>query len=90
MSMKWAIPSVTMRETYRQREKRDKREDARERSNRLKYCPECNRVFKKADFIYRQFRDNVKEESFEPGLMPTIGLDRQQCLSCKEQVDIII
>jgi hypothetical protein len=85
MSMAWAIPSVTMRETYRQRQKRDKREESRERKNKFKCCPDCNGVFKKADFTSRQFRKSLSEEFYEPGDMPTIHLERKQCLSCKEK-----
>lgn len=90
MSMKWAVPSATMRETYRQREKRDKREEARERRNELKCCPDCNGVFKKADFTSRQLKKNVNEEFWCPGDMPTIHLERKQCASCKEKSDTTI
>ena len=81
MSMKWAIPDVEIREGMRRR-----REDDYEKIHKLKFCSDCNRVYKKADFIFRQYR-NIKEEHYGPGLMPTYGLERKQCLGCKEKVD---
>ena len=82
MSMDWAVPTGTMKDVDRQKAKWDKGEEERERLHRLKYCPECEKVFKKADFIYKRFRD-IEEECYEKGSMPTIGLDRKICLSCK-------
>ena len=83
MSMKWAVPIGTMKDVERQKDKWDRSEEERERHHRLKYCPECERVFKKADFIYKQFRD-VEEEYYQKGLMPSYGLDRKICLWCKD------
>ena len=83
MSTKWAIPMRNMKETERHRTKKDKREEERERFHRLKYCTKCKRVFKKADFIYRKYR-NTEEEYYQRGLMPSYGLDRRTCLGCKE------
>lgn len=83
MSMKWAVPISTMKQADAQKKKWDKSEEERERLNRLKYCPECERVYKKADFIYKQYR-NVEEEHYEKGLMPSYGLDKKICLGCKE------
>ena len=81
MSMKWAVPISTMKEVDAQKAKWDRAEEERERHHRLKYCPECKRVYKKADFIYKQYR-NVEEEHYEKGLMPSYGLDRKICLGC--------
>ena len=85
MSMKWAIPSVTMRETYRQREKRDKREEARKRKNKMQVCNDCGVVWKAASIMYRQYRQGCEEEYFPRDVIPTYGLDRKQCLKCKEK-----
>ena len=90
MSMAWAVPNITMRETYRQREKRCSREEVRERNNRLRVCGDCGIVWKKASIMYRQYRQGCKEEYFPRGVMPTYGLDRRQCLNCKEQVVTVI
>jgi len=90
MSTWWAVPSVTMRETYRQREKRCSREELRERNNQLRVCEDCGIVWKKASIMYRQYRKGCKEEYFPRGVMPTYGLDRRQCLNCKEQVVTVI
>jgi len=83
MTMKWAVPISDMKETDRQRAKRDKKDDERERLHRLKYCPECERVYKKADFIYKKYR-NVEEEHYEKGLMPSYKLDRKICKGCRK------
>ena len=83
MSMKWAVPIGTMKQVDAQKKKYDKRDEERERLNRLKFCPECERVYKRADFIYKQYR-NVEEEHYDKGLMPSYGLDRKMCLRCKE------
>ena len=53
MSIKWAIPIGTMKEADRQRQRWDKEAEERERHHRLKYCPGCKRVYKKADFMYK-------------------------------------
>jgi len=90
MSMAWAVPNITMRETYRQREKRCSREELRERNNQLRVCEDCGIVWKKASIMYRQYRKGCKEEYFPRGVMPTYGLDRRQCLNCKEQVVTVI
>ena len=50
--------------------------------DQIKYCPECKRVYKKADFIYKQYR-NVEEEHYDKGLMPSYKLDRKICGDCK-------
>jgi hypothetical protein len=81
--MKWAVPISDMKETDRQRAKRDKKDDERERLHRLKYCPECERVYKKADFIYKKYR-NVEEEHYEKGFMPSYKLDRKICKGCRK------
>jgi len=83
MSMKWAVPIGTMKQVDAQKKKYDKRDEERERLNRLKYCPKCERVYKKADFIYKQYM-NVEEEHYDRGSMPSYGLDRKMCLDCKE------
>lgn len=83
MSMKWAVPTATMEQTYNKRTRKDSRQENRERNNRLKCCPDCNCVFKKASFVHRQFREGMEEEYYESGTMPTYGLDRKQCLICK-------
>ena len=80
--MKWAIPMSNMKETDRQRGKKDRGEQERERFHRLKYCTKCERVYKKADFIYRKYRKS-DEEHYDKGLMPSYGLDRKICLKCK-------
>ena len=72
-----------MKETDRQRGKKDRGEQERERFHCLKYCTKCERVYKKADFIYRKYR-NTEEEYYEKGLMPSYGLDRKICLGCKD------
>ena len=81
MSIKWAIPIGTMKDAERNREKRDRGEEERERLHRLKYCTKCKRVYKKADFIYKKYR-NIEEEHYDKGLMPSYGLDRKKCLRC--------
>lgn len=83
MSMKWAVPIGTMKQVDAQKNKYDKSEEERERLNRLKYCPECERVYKKADFMFKKHR-NIEEEHYDKGLMPSYGLDRKMCLGCKE------
>ena len=81
--MKWAVPIGTMKEADTNREKRDRGEEERERRHRLKYCPECKRVYKKADFIFKKYR-NKEEEHYDRGLMPSYKLDRKICKGCKE------
>ena len=83
MSIKWAIPIGTMKEADRQRQRWDKEAEERERHHRLKYCPGCKRVYKKADFMYKKHR-NVEEEYYSKGTMPTYGLDKKICLGCSQ------
>tara|TARA_R110002096_G_scaffold410261_2_gene609921 strand:- start:509 stop:766 length:258 start_codon:yes stop_codon:yes gene_type:complete len=83
MSMKWAVPISTMKQVDAQKAKWDRSEEERERYHRLKYCPECERVYKNADFIYKKYR-NVEEEHYDKGLMPSYGLDRKICKGCKD------
>ena len=83
MSMKWAVPTGTMKEVDAQKAKWDRAEEERERHHRLKYCTKCERVYKKADFIYKKYR-NVEEEHYDKGLMPSYKLDRKICKGCKE------
>ena len=90
MSMEWAVPKISMGETFRQRQKRCSREELRERNNRLRVCADCGIVWKKASIMYRQYRQGCKEEYFPRGVMPTFKLDRKQCLNCKEKSAAVI
>ena len=85
MSMKWAVPMQTMKESHKLRQKREKEAEVRvkEKLDGLKYCPDCETVYKKADFMQRKYR-NIVEDYFPKANMPTIGLDRKQCLVCEE------
>jgi len=84
MSMEWAVPIGTMKDACNNRDKRDRNVEAREGHHKLKYCTDCSRVYKKADFILRKHR-SIREEHYDEGLMPTYGLNRKQCLGCKEK-----
>lgn len=81
MGMEWAVPTQTMQAAEN---KRNRRAEAQERNHRLKYCLECNIVYKKADFQYRRFH-NIEEERYKEGTMPTYKLDRQKCARCSDE-----
>ena len=78
MSMKWAIQSQTMQAAE---SKRKRKEEDRERFHKLKYCKNCNIVYKKSDFQFRQ-HSGRPEERYDEGSMPTYKLDRKTCENC--------
>ena len=81
MSMKWAIPIRSMKESQRHTQKQERDEEEYERVHKLKYCPECERVYKKSDFMFKKDR-KLEEEHYHKGSMPSYGLDKKVCLGC--------
>ncbi len=80
--MDWAVPMRTMKESDKNRKSKDNREEARERKNRMYHCLKCGVIYKRAEYIYRQYR-NCEEERFPRGVMTPYGLGKKDCLQCK-------
>ena len=80
----WCVPTATMKETDRQRKKRDIGEEKRKnKKDTMYHCKLCGLVYKKATFMYNQYRQGCKEEHYPRGVMPTYGLEKRDCLKCK-------
>ena len=79
----WYVPTATMKETNRQKKKRDKRFDGRKKNDTMYHCKVCGIVYKKATFMYNQYRKDCKEEYYPRDVMPTYGLEKKDCLKCK-------
>lgn len=75
----WYIPMVDMKQTDRQRNKRDSRV---ENVYEFCHCLKCGAVHRKADFLSTKYR-KTKEERYEKGVMPTYGLTKRDCMECK-------
>jgi len=81
----WYIPVADMKkaERQRQRNKDIDRYNGRKKSKTLCHCLDCNRVYCRADYIFKKDRDNCFHEYYEEGSMPTYGLEKKQCKGCK-------
>ena len=79
----WYVPTTTMKSATDNRKKRDKRWDSCKKSDTMYHCKSCGIVYKKATFMYNQYRKDCEEEYYPRGVMPTYGLEKRDCLKCK-------
>ena len=78
----WFIPMVDMKQTDRQRKKRDKRTERALRKSELLYCLKCEVVYQRGDF---EFRKKVNADEFEyypKGNLSSYKLKRKVCSRC--------
>ena len=77
----WYIPKTTMDEAEKNRKGKDKRWG--KKPNAMYHCKKCGLVYKNANFVYRQYREDCEEEYYPRDSMPTYGLEKKDCLKCK-------
>ena len=84
MSTKWAIPVATMKDTFRQRKKKDNRWNDSVTPDIMYHCTKCDTVYKKATYLYRQYRNDCVEERFPKGVIPFYGKEKRDCIECSK------
>ena len=70
-----------MDEAEKNRKGKDKRWG--KKPNAMYHCKKCGLVYKNANFVYRQYREDCGEEYYPRDSMPTYGLEKKDCLKCK-------
>ena len=85
----WYVPVATMKETERQRNKRELKEESPSVNSELFHCRECGVVWRTASHIYKKDRNGCEQEVYSKGVMPTYGLRKRPCLNCINKKELV-